>query len=239
MVKALEDVARVEGGGRRKSSGSGDNTRDKILDAAEALFGERTFDTVSLRDITQRADVTLALASYHFGTKDRLFADIVARRASILSDMRRKRLAALEAAGHPTTEAILDAFMRPLFEKMTQASEGWPSYLLILAQLGQSNRWLHLLRDNFDPTAELFLDKLAAALPDIPRGLLMRGFSLALIGMLQTLSRNRRLDSLSGGKVTADDLDEAYKVLLRFSVRGIEGLAGLARPRATPKIRGI
>lgn len=224
---AGSDTAKGADGKRKKSAGSTDNTRDKILDAAEALFGERTFDTVSLRDITQRADVTLALASYHFGTKDKLFADIVARRASIMGELRRERLTALEASGALTTETILDAFMRPMFEKMTEGSDGWRSYLLILAQLGQSNRWLNLLHDNFDPTAELFLEKLASTLPDVPRPLLMRGFSLTLVAMLQTLSKNRRLDALSGGKVTADDLGEAYDVLLKFCVRGIQALSEL------------
>jgi AcrR family transcriptional regulator len=224
---AGSDTAKGADGKRKKSAGSTDNTRDKILDAAEALFGERTFDTVSLRDITQRADVTLALASYHFGTKDKLFADIVARRASIMGELRRERLAALEASGGLTTETILDAFMRPMFEKMTDGSDGWRSYLLILAQLGQSNRWLNLLHDNFDPTAELFLEKLASTLPHVPRPLLMRGFSLTLVAMLQTLSKNRRLDALSGGKVTADDLGEAYGVLLKFCVRGIQALSEL------------
>lgn len=232
-------AAKNGSGRRRKESGSTDNTRDKILDAAEALFGERTFDTVSLRDITQRADVTLALASYHFGTKDRLFADIVARRASILSGMRRERLAALEKTGGATTEAMLDAFMRPMFEKMIEGSEGWPSYLLILAQLGQTNRWLDLLHENFDPTAQLFLEKLAKTLPDVPRPLLMRGFSMALVAMLQTLSRNRRLDALSEGKVSADNLKEAYDALLVFCVRGIEGLGDLAKPKGKPKIRTV
>ena len=222
---------------RKKRSSSPDNTRDKILDAAEALFGERTFDTVSLRDITQRANVTLALASYHFGTKDRLYSDVVARRAMVLGEMRRERLAELEAEGRLTTESIIEAFFRPMFEKMTEGGEGWPSYLLILAQLGQSNRWLNLLHDNFDPTAELFLEKLATTLPDVSRPVLMRGFSLSLVAMLQTLSKNRRLDALSGGKVSADDLSEAYDVLLRFTVCGLEGLADMKQTKGKPRIR--
>lgn len=231
-TKDSAEATALQNGKRRKASSSTDNTRDKILDAAEALFGERTFDTVSLRDITQRAGVTLALASYHFGTKDRLFADIVARRANVLGQMRREGLASLEATGALSTQSILDAFMRPMFEKMTEGSEGWRSYLLILAQLGQTNRWLNLLHDNFDPTAELFLEKLSATLPNVSRPLLMRGFSLALVAMLQTLSKNRRLDALSGGKVSADDLNEAYDVLLKFSVCGLEGLADLGPQKA-------
>lgn len=209
---------------KRQQKQSTDNTRDKILDAAEALFGDRTFDTVSLRDITQQADVTLALASYHFGTKERLFAEVVGRRAHILNQMRRERLAAIEAEGRVDTRSIVDAFMHPLFEQMASGLPGWSSYLLILAQLGQTNRWLHLLHENFDDTAELFLSKLEAALPAVSRPLLMRGFSMVLVAMLQTLSRNRRLDALSGGAVTADDLDAAYDVLLQFVVKGLEGL---------------
>lgn len=219
---------------RREST---DNTRDKILDAAEHLFGERTFDTVSLRDITQHASVTLALASYHFGTKDKLFAEVVNRRASVISDIRRARLAELDASGALSTESIIEAFMRPMFEQMTHGSEGWPSYLLILTKLAQTNRWLHLLRENFDPTAELFLEKLHGTLPGLSRPVLLRGFSMALVAMLQILSKNRRLDALSGGTVSADDLDAAYKALIRFVVAGLEGLNGLEG--AEPLVRSV
>ncbi|MFN3548469.1 MAG: TetR/AcrR family transcriptional regulator [Mesorhizobium sp.] len=223
-MSAKTDGAAKGAAKRQTKQQSSDNTRDKILDAAEILFGERTFDTVSLRDITQKADVTLALASYHFGTKERLFAEVVGRRADILNQMRRERLAAIEADGRLDTRSIIDAFMHPLFEQMASGSPGWESYLLILAQLGQTNRWLHLLHENFDETAELFLAKLETALPAVPKPLLMRGFSMVLVAMLQTLSRNRRVDALSGGAVSADDLDDAYAVLLRFVVKGLEGL---------------
>jgi len=224
----MSERAAAETGTRKRRSkqrASSDNTRDKILDAAEILFGERTFDTVSLRDITQKADVTLALASYHFGTKERLYAEVVGRRASVLCDMRRRRLAELEAGGRLTTETIMDAFMRPLFEQMTSGSLSWQSYLLILAQLGQSNRWLHLLHENFDGTAQQFLDHLKEQLPDVPELILMRGFSMSLVSMLQVLSKNRRLDAMSSGRVSADDLDAAYAVLVRFVVSGLEGLS--------------
>jgi AcrR family transcriptional regulator len=215
---------------RRKKEGkseTADNTRDKILDAAEFLFGERTFDTVSLRDITQRAGVTLALSSYHFHTKERLFAEIVGRRADLLNEMRRDRLKKLSEQGPLTTEKIIEAFMRPLFEQMADGSEGWQSYLYILAKLAQTNRWLHLLHENFDPTAEIFLAELKRTLPDLPEPVLLRGFSLGLVAMLQTLSKNRRLDALSAGTVSADDLESAYTVLIRFVVKGLEGLRGL------------
>jgi hypothetical protein len=41
------------------------------------------------------------------------------------------------------------------------------------------------------------------------------------------VSKNRRIDALSGGTVSADDLDAAYETLLKFVVRGLEGLKEL------------
>ncbi len=209
---------------RGAARANGDATRERILDAAESLFGERTFDTVSLRDITEQAGVTLALASYHFGSKENLFAQTVARRADVLNQMRRARLAkAPEGAG---AREVLDAFMRPLFERMKAGETGWPAYLLIISKLAQGNRWLELLREHFDETALMFVGRLAQALPDVPRAKLMRGFSLALDCMLQTLSKNRRVDSLSEGEVSADDLEAGYETLLAFACAGMEGLRG-------------
>ena len=221
---------------RATARANGDATRERILDAAEALFGERTFDTVSLRDITEAAAVTLALASYHFGSKKNLFAQAVARRADILNQMRRAELA--KAPERATTRDVLDAFMRPLFERMKAGEAGWPSYLLIISKLAQGNRWLDLLREHFDATALMFVERLAATLPGVPRPLLMRGFSLALDCMLQTLSKNRRIDSLSEGAVSADDLDAAYQALIAFACAGLVGLRDVPpAPRAGRKPR--
>jgi len=202
-----------------------DSTRDKILDAAEYLFGERTFDTVSLRDITRRANVTLALASYHFGTKERLCAEVVHRRAEVLNQMRRAQLSALEASGAITTEAIIRAFMQPLFEMMTSGDEGWESYVMLLTKLGQTNQWLELVRENFDETAWLFLSKLRITLPALSEPDLIRGFALSIAAMLNTLGRNRRIDTISAGSISSSDLPASYDVLVRFVVQGLEGLA--------------
>jgi len=221
-----ESIRSGRSAGRQKgqANASRDSTRDKILDAAEYLFGERTFDTVSLRDITRRANVTLALASYHFGTKERLCAEVVHRRAEVLNQMRRARLSELEASGAITTAAIIDAFMHPLFEMMTSGDEGWESYVMLLTKLGQTNRWLELVRENFDETAWIFLAQLRKTLPDLSEPDLIRGFALAIAAMLNTLGRNRRVDTISAGTISSSDLAASYDVLVRFVVKGLEGL---------------
>jgi TetR/AcrR family transcriptional regulator, regulator of cefoperazone and chloramphenicol sensitivity len=50
-----------------------DPTRERILDAALDLFGERGPSGTTVRDIAKRANVNVAAISYHFGGKDELY----------------------------------------------------------------------------------------------------------------------------------------------------------------------
>src|SRR6056297_1114628 len=67
-------------------------TRERILDAAEFLFGERGFESVSLRDITGRAGANVAAVNYHFGSKEKLVDAVVVRHAVPINDGRMRLL---------------------------------------------------------------------------------------------------------------------------------------------------
>lgn len=202
---------------------NGNRTKKKILDAAESLFGARGFDAVSLRDITESAGVTLALASYHFGTKDRLFEAVIARRADVLCKLRRARLADL--ATPPTQRDILDAFMGVLFEQIkTGADDGWPAYVRVLARLGEDDRWLDLLSLYFDDVAREFIAALRESSPNTDTERLERAFLMAVQLMLVTVSRHRRLDRLTDNRASATDLEPAYESLLDFVTAGFTDL---------------
>src|ERR1041385_1388783 len=92
------------------------DTRSRILDVAEELFGEQGLDRVSIRDITAKAKVNLAAINYHFGSKEDLIAAVFERRVVPVNEARLAALDAVEkAAGkkNPKLEAILGAFIRP------------------------------------------------------------------------------------------------------------------------------
>lgn len=55
-------------------------TRDRILDAAEALFSERGFHGASVRDIFKHAGLGTGLMAYYFSSKEDLFRETVERR---------------------------------------------------------------------------------------------------------------------------------------------------------------
>lgn len=55
------------------------NTKEKILNAAEKVFVEKGYDGASVRAITHAADVNLSLVNYHFRNKELLFNTVVSR----------------------------------------------------------------------------------------------------------------------------------------------------------------
>jgi AcrR family transcriptional regulator len=54
-------------------------TREALLDAAEELFAGRGYDRTTVRDIAGQAGVNQALLFRYFGSKEALFAAVIAR----------------------------------------------------------------------------------------------------------------------------------------------------------------
>jgi AcrR family transcriptional regulator len=52
-------------------------TRDRLLRAAEHLFGERGFKNVTVRDICRAARANVAAVNYHFGDKMGLYREVL------------------------------------------------------------------------------------------------------------------------------------------------------------------
>src|SRR5437868_4149068 len=91
-------------------------TKDKILDTAERLIGERGYAATSLRQVITEAGVNLAAVHYHFGSKEDLLDAVVARKVTPVNADRMAWLERVEAAagsGPPAVEDVLEAFFLP------------------------------------------------------------------------------------------------------------------------------
>lgn len=64
---------------RRRIDEIGDESRRRILDAAEALFAERGFDRTSFVDIAARSGISRGSIPWHFTSKDGLIIAVVER----------------------------------------------------------------------------------------------------------------------------------------------------------------
>jgi TetR/AcrR family transcriptional regulator len=76
--------------------------REKILEAADRLFGEVGFDAASTREIAELSGVNKALIHYHFRTKDALLLSVLDR----YYDRLNRSLLASIGAGGPFRERI-------------------------------------------------------------------------------------------------------------------------------------
>ena len=132
------------------------NAREKILKAADDLFGKVGFDAATTREIAEQSGVNKALIHYHFKTKEALFETLLDRYYESLGatlakalagdrDIRERmltlvdtyvdflnrnrnfsRIVQREASGGPHMELIL-ARMVPLFELGThELNEAYP-----------------------------------------------------------------------------------------------------------------
>jgi AcrR family transcriptional regulator len=57
----------------------GEHTRERILDAAEALFADRGFDATALRDVAARVGIRTPSLYNHFPSKEALYAAVLER----------------------------------------------------------------------------------------------------------------------------------------------------------------
>lgn len=51
-----------------------------ILDVAERLIAEQGFEAVTIREISKAADINIAMVSYYFGSKEKLYEEIINRK---------------------------------------------------------------------------------------------------------------------------------------------------------------
>src|SRR5689334_3641647 len=91
-------------------------TRDYILDQAEALFAQHGMHGVTVREVARAAAVDPALVHYYFETKQGLFDAVFLRRAEVLNEERMRSMDryARAAGDRITAEGCIEAFLEPI-----------------------------------------------------------------------------------------------------------------------------
>jgi AcrR family transcriptional regulator len=208
-------------------------TKDKLMDSAEKLFARMGFHGASLRNITRAAGVDLAGVPYHFGSKKQLFVSVIERRGRVVNEERLQRLAEarLRAAPRcPSTEAVVDAFLDPILERLAGGGPGWHSYFALIAYVNNSPEWgRKLMGKTFDPVVREFIKAVMESLPgSLPEDIFW-GYNFLTGAMTLSLAQTGRLDALSGGLCRSDDVAALKSRLGRYVTAGLRGLSRPAR----------
>ena len=229
-------VARRKSTKKKAAAGS---RKERILDAAERLFARHGFYGVSVRDITDAAQVDVALVNYHFGSKRELFAAVFQRRAEMLNPERLARLEEVRRAalpGVPTLEDIINSFTYPLLERSARGGPGWKSYFALIAQVNNSPEWAPMLMTQyFDPLVERLIAALREALPDCPLREIYWGYQFLTGALTITFAETGRIDKLSGGLCKSSDLDSVHERLSPYAAAGFRAICGLSGATIAPK----
>src|SRR6476646_2921309 len=195
------------------------DTKSRILDSAEKLFGMNGFDATSLRDITTAADVNLAAINYHFQSKDSLIDAIVARR---IEPVNKKRFELLDAAGpHPTVEQILTAFMAPVMQVKVDA---------VVPLIGRilSNPELFVERvfhTHLAPVSQRFVEALCKTLPDLPPSEILWRLHFSVGVLTHTMLWGRIFPKITNGVCDISDREALVDRAVRFVSAGFRAPA--------------
>src|SRR5579862_637644 len=195
------------------------DTKSRILDSAEKLFGMNGFDGTSLRDITSAADVNLAAINYHFQSKDSLIDAIIARR---IEPVNKKRFEMLDAVGsHPTVEQILTAFMAPVMQVKVDA---------VVPLIGRilSNPELFVERvfhKHLAPVSQRFAELLSKALPELPPSELLWRLYFSAGVMTHTMLWGKILPKITNGVCDISDREAVIDRAVRFVSAGFRAPA--------------
>jgi len=251
-------VARVGGGGVRKrrartgtaraganAVGRGgqapEDTRTRLLDAAERLFAEQGIQAVSLRSINVAAGARNASAvHYHFQSKENLLRELLARRIRFFEQERIDRMfGVLVEAGDevPELRQVVEAAFLPTVLVLADPTGAGARYVQVLAR-AMADPAIDL--DRLVPTsfhegsAKLF-EILRRALPEVPGRVLLQRFLFAIdlvVGAVARMDRVARRSGAAGASMEEKEAREFGGVLVDYITGGLS--APVSAPRRRP-----
>lgn len=162
--------------GPRAERRRGDDTRSRLLDAVEGLIADHGFKPLTHRTIASRADAHVALLNYHFGSKEQLIEEALARRAGQLLAIQHEALAALRARGDWTVADVLWAYGRPFVTLDQGGASPWRNYVCLVARLAGHDPTDSIMLRHFGSVYRECLNALRHALPGVDDAALAAGF---------------------------------------------------------------
>ncbi|MFT4569565.1 MAG: AcrR family transcriptional regulator [Hyphomicrobiaceae bacterium] len=211
-----------------------EETKNRILDAAERLFAQRGFAATSLRTIISEAGVNLAAVHYHFGSKEALIGAVFVRRFGPINQERIARLDELEktCAGVVQLPEIIQAFVSPAVRIATAEPDGGATLLRLIGrvhtELGSSAR--QILRKELGEVVDRFEASLQRALPELGRAELALRFRFVVAAMATALAAHADPEAVPGFE--RRDLNELVAMVATFTAAGMLAPAGLKGPVA-------
>ncbi len=197
------------------------DTKEKILDTAERLIGERGYAATSLRQIIAEAGVNLAAVHYHYGSKEDLLDAVVLRKVTPVNEARLARLERVEAEagiGPLDVEKVLESFLIPTVEVASRN----PAFVLLMGQMLAEGMMPQIVERHFRATGLRFVTALRRAVPELPEEELLWRVHFMIGAMAHTMCRAPVFPQMGGD---ACDMELRMKRLVTFLSAGFRAAA--------------
>jgi len=188
------------------------NTKGKLLDTAERLFGERGYAATSLRQVIAEAGVNLAAVHYHFGDKEDLLDAVVLRKVTPVNDARLAWLDRVEAEagdGPLAVESVLESFLLPTAETASRN----PGFVRLMGRMLMEGEMPRLVEKHFRAGGMRFLAALRRAAPDLSQEELLWRVHFMVGAIAHTMTATPIFPQLAGD---AADMEPRMKRLVTF-----------------------
>jgi AcrR family transcriptional regulator len=205
-----------------------EDTRTRILEVAERLFAERGIEVVSVRSILAEAGVNVALAHYHFGSREGLIAELLRTRVTSRVEPLLRSIAEVDERG---ADATLEDVLRAYFAPMARWLGEQPRLARIVAQLlaSPSERIRSMGRNSMRQVMLRFGEAVMKRLPGHlePKRVFLRFY--LVIGAITYVSGSWEDIGASArrhfGPDVSFDPDELAEELVTFSAAGLRAEA--------------
>jgi len=204
-----------------------EDTRERILTAAQKLFAEKGFDATSVRDITTGANCNVASVNYHFGGKDNLYLETFRFMLTVLRNQRLDVLGELMAREPaPTLEEFLESFAEGFIDPLVDESRGRMFMVLVSREMLDSRLPHNVFVDEFiHPLLERAIAGLAEIGPPLD-SLTARLCIMSMVGqLLHALKAHHLVASHDHPEVVPASLADYVSHFVRFSAGGIRACA--------------
>jgi hypothetical protein len=129
-----------------------------------------------------------------------------------------------QAAGHPTVEGALHAFLDTDLDLYMEGGEPWMNYAAFCARISNTPEGAALMDIHFDPVVLKLVSILKRALPHYSDADIFWGYHFVTGALMNTLARTGRIDRLSGGICRSDDFPSVKKRIAKFMAAGFLAL---------------
>ncbi|MDQ4421274.1 hypothetical protein OOT33_12665 [Sphingobium sp. DEHP117] len=142
-----------------------------------------------------------------------------------MNEERLRRLAELDLdPDRPEASArlLIRAFYGPLLSRFESGEPGWMNYCRLISQIAGVQLWMdEIVAPLFDEISRRYVEAMISIKPKSSRDDALQAYQFILSCTLYTFADNRRIDHMSGGRLSSRNISVTLKAMEDFCVGGL------------------